>query len=98
ATRHTPSLHDALPILAESGFGGFPSGSPGPVLSRDTSGHGTAVAGIAAGNGRGSEGRQYRGAAPEAELIIVKMGTPRPDGFPRTDRKSTRLNSSHVSI
>ena len=26
----------------------------------------------------------YRGAAPEAELIIVKMGTPRPEGFPRT--------------
>ena len=75
---------DINAVLAESGFGGFPSGSPGPVLSRDTSGHGTAVAGIAAGNGRGSEGRQYRGAAPEAELIIVKMGTPRPDGFPRT--------------
>ena len=54
------------------------------VPSRDTSGHGTAVAGIAAGNGRGSEGRIYRGAAPEAELLIVKMGTPRPDGFPRT--------------
>ena len=54
------------------------------VPSRDASGHGTAVAGIAAGNGRGSEGRMYRGAAPEAELLIVKMGTPRPDGFPRT--------------
>src|SRR5699024_11834482 len=48
---------DINAVLAESGFGGFPSGSPGPVLSRDTSGHGTAVA----------------------------------------DRKSTRLNSSHVS-
>ena len=50
----------------------------------DESGHGTAVAGIAAGNGRGSLGTQYRGAAPEAELVIVKMGTPRPAGFPRT--------------
>ena len=80
---------DINAVLAESGFGGFPSGSPGPVLSRDTSGHGTAVAGIAAGNGRGSEGRQYRGAAPEAELIIVKMGTPRPDGFPRTTELMT---------
>ena len=54
------------------------------VPSSDTSGHGTAVAGIAAGNGRGSEGRMYRGVAPEAELLIVKMRTPRPDGFPRT--------------
>lgn len=50
----------------------------------DVSGHGTAVTGIAAGNGRGSEGGRYRGAAPEAEMIIVKMGRSRPDGFPRT--------------
>lgn len=50
-----------------------------PVRTRDVSGHGTAVAGIAAGNGS-----LYRGVAPESELIVVKMGTPRPDGFPRT--------------
>lgn len=62
------------------------------VPSSDTSGHGTAVAGIAAGNGRGSEGRMYRGAAPEAELIIVKMGTPRPDGFPRTTELMTGVD------
>ena len=54
------------------------------VKTSDVSGHGTAVAGIAAVNGRGSEGRRFRGAAPEAELIIVKMGAPREGGFPRT--------------
>lgn len=54
------------------------------VKTSDVSGHGTAVEGIAAGNGRGSEGRRFRGAAPEAELIIVKMGAPREGGFPRT--------------
>lgn len=54
------------------------------VKTSDVSGHGTAVAGIAAGNGRGSEGRRFRGAVPEAELIIVKMGAPREGGFPRT--------------
>lgn len=54
------------------------------VKTSDVSGHGTAVAGIASGNGRGSEGRRFRGAAPEAELIIVKMGAPREGGFPRT--------------
>ena len=54
------------------------------VKTSDVSGHGTAVGGIAAGNGRGSEGRRFRGAAPEAELIIVKMGAPREGGFPRT--------------
>lgn len=53
------------------------------VPSRDLSGHGTAVAGIAASNGRASNG-VYRGVAPRAELIIVKLGTPRADSFPRT--------------
>ena len=53
------------------------------VLSRDLSGHGTAVAGIAAGNGRASKGK-YRGVAPESELLVVKLGIPRPDSFPRT--------------
>lgn len=54
------------------------------VASRDTSGHGTAVAGIAAGNGRGSKNGKYRGAAPEAGLLIVKMGGAGKTGFPRT--------------
>ena len=54
------------------------------VPSRDSNGHGTAVAGIATGNGRGSESGRYRGVAPEAELVIVKMGLPGETGFPRT--------------
>lgn len=45
----------------------------------DTSGHGTAVAGIAAGSS-GS----YRGVATEAELLIVKLGLPEARSFPRT--------------
>lgn len=83
------------------------------VPSRDSSGHGTAVAGIAAGaaanvtggtagfaddgtggatgymsNGiGGAEGfadNGYEGVAPESELLIVKLGTPRENSFPRT--------------
>lgn len=56
------------------------------VASRDTSGHGTAVAGIAAGNGRGAnvDSEIYAGVAPESELLIVKLGNPSGDGFPRT--------------
>lgn len=53
------------------------------VPSRDTSGHGTAVLGIAAGNGAQSDG-VYRGVAPESELLVVKLGVPQPGGFPRT--------------
>ena len=49
--------------------------------SRDLSGHGTAVAGIAAG--RSTDGA-YIGAAPEAELTVVKLGLPREESFPRT--------------
>lgn len=54
------------------------------VPSIDSSGHGTAVAGIAAGNGHNSVGKQLAGVAPESSLVIVKLGSPRKDGFPRT--------------
>ncbi|ONI44673.1 hypothetical protein AN640_05310, partial [Candidatus Epulonipiscium fishelsonii] len=42
------------------------------VPSIDTLGHGTALAGIACGNGRLN--KKYKGVAPESELIIVKVG------------------------
>lgn len=54
------------------------------VPSEDQSGHGTAVAGIAAGNGRGSKGARYQGVASESGILVVKLGTPREEGFPRT--------------
>ena len=58
----------------------------------DSSGHGTAVAGIAAGYTEGNKGpygfpggmQYYRGVAPEAELLIVKLGLPDAASFPRT--------------
>lgn len=53
------------------------------VPSRDLSGHGTGVMGIAAGNGRASDG-VYKGVAYESGLIVVKLGLSREDGFPRT--------------
>jgi subtilisin family serine protease len=40
-------------------------------LSQDTNGHGTLVAGIAAGRGRANP--QYVGVAPGSELIVVKL-------------------------
>lgn len=61
------------------------------VPSVDSSGHGTAVAGIAAGNGRESQGR-YRGVAYESRLLVVKLGTPDPQGFPRTTQLMRALD------
>lgn len=43
------------------------------VPSRDVSGHGTHVLGIACGNGRASGGK-YTGCAPQADIIAVKLG------------------------
>lgn len=82
------------------------------VSSADVSGHGTAVAGIAAGDSRGgaaernfeSGGRSngvaggstvpgmYRGTAYESDLLVVKLGTARPDGFPRTTELMRAVN------
>lgn len=56
----------------------------GPLIEfRDAVGHGTVTAGIAAGNGRAFADGKYRGIAPEADLIIVKLvseGAPGHDG------------------
>ena len=81
------------------------------VPSVDASGHGTAVAGIAAGDGRGAAvgqtadggGRStafsdsaasgmYRGIACESDLLVVKLGTVRPEGFPRTTELMRAVN------
>lgn len=51
--------------------------------SRDGSGHGTHVAGIAAGNGSASRGR-YRGVAYESALLVVKLGVQQENALPRT--------------
>lgn len=53
------------------------------VPSRDVSGHGTAVLGIAVGNGTVSEGVN-RGVAYESDLLVVKMGNAGENSFPRT--------------
>lgn len=50
------------------------------VPSVDVSGHGTAVAGIAAGGGGGL----YEGVAVQSNLIVVKLGIPNVLSFPRT--------------
>ncbi len=52
----------------------------GPTLAtRDAVGHGTDTAAIAAGSGRNSPGTKYRGVAPDATIIAVKVTS---DGAP----------------
>jgi hypothetical protein len=56
-----------------------------PINSRDALGHGTVTAGIAAGNGRAFADGMYRGMAPEADLVIVRLTSeyvPPHDGQP----------------
>ena len=53
------------------------------IPSGDFSGHGTAVLGIAAGNGRASDGVN-RGVAYESEILVVKLGNAGANSFPRT--------------
>ena len=55
----------------------------GPAPAVDASGHGTHVAGIAAGNGRASRG-ENRGVAYESQLLIVKLGGRTQRDFPQT--------------
>lgn len=60
------------------------SGAPFTIVpSLDVAGHGTAVAGVAAGNGRASGGT-LRGTAPDAALIIVKLGHSANENFTRS--------------
>ena len=61
------------------------------VPSQDLSGHGTHVTGIAAGNGRASDGK-LRGVASKASLLIVRLGTPEDSDFPRTTQVMTGID------
>lgn len=50
----------------------------------DASGHGTAVAGVAAGT--------ETGVATRADLLIIKLGNPQADSFPRTTQLMRGIN------
>ncbi|NLG03372.1 MAG: S8 family peptidase [Clostridia bacterium] len=53
------------------------------VPSVDVNGHGTAVAGIAAGS-RTQTNPTYAGVADQSDLLVVKLGTAREGSYPRT--------------
>ncbi|MCM1553056.1 MAG: S8 family serine peptidase, partial [Butyrivibrio sp.] len=75
-------INEALQASESAGGFSVSGAGQGTLLpSIDSGGHGTAVAGIAAGALREAS---YLGAAPRAGLLIVKLGLPREEGFPRT--------------
>lgn len=55
----------------------------GAAVTVDTTGHGTAVAAIAAGNS---------GVAYDSELIVVRLGQPKTESFPRTTELMQAIN------
>lgn len=57
----------------------------------DFSGHGTMVAGIAAGNGRASDGIN-RGIAYESDILVVKLANATANNFPRTTQLMLALD------
>jgi subtilisin family serine protease len=91
------SLEDAAPAPGETAYRGlFTAEQINEALaapteaeryaicpSVDLSGHGTHVAGIAAGNGAASSGL-FRGVAYESALLVVKLASPMQGGFPST--------------
>ncbi len=78
------ALNEILDVQSQNGS--IPL-SPSP----DTEAHGTAVAGVAAGNGRASNGR-FTGVAFESSIIAVKLGFPGENSFPRTSELMQAIN------
>jgi uncharacterized repeat protein (TIGR01451 family) len=78
-----PPLVNPLKVVQSRDFNGSAATQvcPPPDLSTDLNGHGTHVAGIAAGTGEGSpvdegDNGKHAGVAPGAELAIAKVFTP----------------------
>src|SRR5690606_40819393 len=85
---HAVSLHDALPIFARLA-GGNQAQVERPDDGITPAGHKSAHV----------EGRAHRGApAPDDSPAPEVAAVPGQGSHPHEDRKSTRLNSSHVKI
>ena len=70
----------------------------GPPLSMDRHGHGTAISGIASGNGTGTSDLAFQGVAPKAKIIVVKAVQ---DYFPAFDDQPAQegfYNPTYIPI
>ena len=77
-------IHGGRSMRALCGF--FAHGRFTPRAVPRCDGARTAVLRIAAGNGRSSADGSIRGVAPEATLVVVKLGNPDPADLPRTSQ------------
>ena len=59
-----------------------------PLSFRDAVGHGTTTSGIILGNGRNSADRKWRGVAPNATIICIKIVT---EGVPAHDNQPAEV-------
>ncbi len=72
--------------------------SNGPPLSMDRYGHGTAISGIASGNGTGTSDLAFQGVAPNSKIIVVKAVQ---DYFPAFDDQPAQegfYNPTYIQI
>jgi len=65
---------------------------------QDREGRGTASAGIACGNGRGSKASKYRGIAPEATLLFVQIKLdPAVEELPQLDQEQDQAQDAEAT-
>lgn len=87
---HTGSIYTADTINEALALGKDRGGGT-LVPSFDATGHGTAICGILAGNGRASEDNII-GVAPDSDILVVKLGNPDNRGFPRTTQLMSAID------
>lgn len=69
-----------------------------PPLSMDRYGHGTAISGIACGNGTGTVDLKYHGVAPKAKLVVVKLVQDYFPAFGSQPQQNAFYDASYIPI
>src|SRR5207253_11507929 len=94
SARYAPSLHDALPILDETGV----VHDWEEVISGEAMDRGPVMLSWKDVSGAAARVHEAYNVVIHEFVHKIDMRDGAPDGCPPLDRKSTRLNSSHVAI